>query len=383
MVKRILFVFIFSLASITCFSITVGAEVEMDCYDEYRDMLDALPDDVSALLPDKLFSDNSSDISDGAKEVLSFDYVLKIFFRYIGLEARNVIKLFASILGILILSALMNSAKASFSSSGISGTFSLISTGALLLIAFTSEYAVISSVATFFSRLCSFTNSLLPLTAVLYAMGGNIAGAVVHHSSLMIFMSIVENFCAQSAMPIAGTCMALSTVSVMAPELNVCSLTSFFKKTYTQALSFLMTIFMTVMGAQSHLAGKSDTLSGRAVKFAVGNLIPTVGSALSGSLSTVAASVEYIRASVGVIGIVAIILMLAPTLVTLIMTKLSFGLLSGAAEILGCESEKKIISELASINGFLLALAAICSVSLIFIMTLFVKCSSASGGGAL
>jgi hypothetical protein len=93
--------------------------------------------------------------------------------------------------------------------------------------------------------------------------------------------------------------------------------------------------------------------------------------------------VEYIRASVGAIGIVIIILMLFPTLITLILTKLAFGMLSGAAEILGCEREKRIISELASINGFLLALAAICSVCMIFIITLFVKCSSAAGGGVI
>lgn len=381
MVKRIICL---SLMLIFFLPLNVAAEEEkIECSDEYRDMLDALPDDVAELLPDKLFSDNISDIAEGAKETVSFGYVMGVIASYVGLEVRNVLKLFAGLLGILILSALMNSVRSSFSSSGVADLFSVLSSCVLFLTAFTSEYTIVKSVAEFFNRLCIFVNSLLPLTAALYAMGGNVASAVVHHSSLLFFINLVENFCAKSAVPITGICMAFCAVSAISPEINLGTLTGFFKKSYTQALTFLMTVFMTVMGAQSLLAGKADTLAGKAAKFAVGNLIPTVGSALSGTLGTVATSVEYIRASVGVVGIVAIILMLVPTLVTLLLSKLAFGLLEGAADILGCTNEKKMITELSGINGFLLALAAICSVCLIFIMTLFVKCSAAAGGGAL
>jgi stage III sporulation protein AE len=211
-------------------------------------------------------------------------------------------------------------------------------------------------------------------------MGGNVAGAVVHHSSLMIFITIIENFCTKSALPVAGICMSLSAVSSVLPDVNVGSLLKAFKKSYTQALGFFMTIFVTVIGAQSLLAGKSDTLAGKAAKFAVSNLIPTVGAALSGTLGTVAASVEYIRASIGIVGIMAVILMLIPTLITLLLTRLVFFLLEGAADILGASNEKRILSELSSINGFLLALASISSVSLIFIIAIFAKCSSAAGG---
>ena len=383
MVKRTVCIVMFSILTFVLLSANVFAEEQMECADEYKEMLDSLPSDVAELLPDKLFSDSLTDLSDGAGEVMSFSYILNIFAEYIGLKAKSVLKLFASILGILILSSLINSYKSSFSSEGVSSFFSMMSTGALILTAFASEYEVISSVSAFFSRLTVFANSLLPLSAALYAMGGNVAGAVVHHSSLMIFLEIVEGFCTNSAMPIASICMSLASVSAIAPEINLGSLTSLFKKGYTQILGLLMTAFVAVMGGQSLLAGKTDTLSGKALKLAVGNLIPTVGGALSGSLGTVAASVEYIRATVGIVGIAVVIIMIAPTLVTLVLTKLSFGILSGAAELLGCDAEKKIISELASINGFLLSLAAITSVCLIFIITIFVKCSSAVGGGAI
>jgi stage III sporulation protein AE len=310
----------------------------------------------------------------------SFGYVIEVIVDHLGLKIKSTLKLFAGILGLLILSSLLNSVKASFASSGISDAFSIMSSCAVFLTAIASEYAIMRSVADFFERLCIFVNSLLPLTASLYAMGGNVAGAVVHHSSLMIFITIIENFCTKSALPVSGICMSLSAVSSVLPNVNVGSLLKAFKKSYTQALGFFMTIFVTVIGAQSLLAGKSDTLAGKAAKFAVSNLIPTVGAALSGTLGTVAASVEYIRASIGIVGIMAVILMLIPTLITLLLTRLVFFLLEGAADILGASNEKRILSELSSINGFLLALASISSVSLIFIIAIFAKCSSAAGG---
>jgi stage III sporulation protein AE len=362
----------------------VCAEDEkLECGQEYLDMLDGLPDEVADLLPEKLFSNNVEDITEGAKEALDFNYIVGAIASQLGLKLKSILKMSALILGVLILSSVLNSAKSSFSSEGVSRAFSTLSACALFLSAIGYQLSIIQSVSDFFRRICLFTNTLVPLMGVLYAMGGNVATAVVNHSSLVIFMSIVENFCSKSAIAITGICIAFASVSAIMSEISIGSISAFFKKTYTQGLGFFMSIFVTVMGAQSLIAGRADTLAGKAAKFAVGNLIPTVGSALAGTLGTVGGSVEYIRASIGTVGIVAIILMLAPTLITLILAKFAFGLLEGAADILGCSTEKKVISELSSINGFLLAVSAICSVCLIFIMAMFAKCSAAAGGGGI
>ncbi len=370
------------LTVVCIFSLSVYAE-DISCDEEYKAMLDALPSDISSLLPDKLFSSNINDISDGAEEVLSFGYIADAVMKTLGLCVKDALKLLARILGVLVLAAVMNTVKASFSSSGVSNAFSICASCAVFLVAVSAQAEVISSTAEYFSRLCIFANTVLPLGGALYAMGGNVAGAVVHHSSLTFFMVIVENLCAKTALPVCGICMALSAVNTVAPEMNISGISGFFKKTYTSFLGLVMTVFITVMGTQSLLASKADNVSSKAAKFAIGNMIPTVGSALSNTFGAVSSSVEYIRASVGAVGIVAIILMVVPTILTLLVTKLAFSLLIGAADILGCKTEEKVLSELSGINGFLLAAAAITAVCFIFIMTIFAKCTSALGGGVI
>ena len=373
-----------TLLAIICAALLLATSVcadsgeELPFAEEYKEMLDALPEDIADLLPEKLFSDKVGDLVDGAREVTDFWYIVNLVLRYLGLELKSAIRLLAALMGIILLAATLNAVKTSFSSSGVSEAFSMCSACAVFLTAVTAQFNLVSSVSEFFGRITVLVNSMLPLMGALYAMGGNVTGAVVNHSSLMIFMTIVENLCAGTAMPAAGICMAFSAVNALSPNMGIGGISSFFKKIYTGALTLTMTVFTTVMAAQSLLASKADSLAGRAAKFAIGNMIPLVGSALAGTLGTVVTSVEYIRAGVGVVGVIVVILLLLPTLLTLLVTKYVFSIASGGAELLGCGAEGKMIAELSGINGFLMASACICSVVIIFILTIFAKCAAAA-----
>ena len=374
---------------IAVFSVSVNASTaenedrsdKIACEEEYRQMLESLPDDIRELLPEKLYSGNVTDIVEGASEMTDFSYVLNSALELAGLELEASLKMLATLVGILVLAATLNAVKSAFSSQSVLDAFSLASSCAVFLTATTAQYGIISSVAEFFQRICIFANAMLPLMGALYAMGGNVGGAVVNHTSLLMFMNIVENLCAGSVMPISGICLSFAAAGAISPGVNIGGLSKSFKKAYTGALTFIMTLFGTVLAAQNTLAAKADTLAGKTVKFAVGNMIPIVGSALSGTIGTLGTSIEYIRSGVGIVGVMAIVMMFLPTLITLLVSKLVLSLVSGISDVLGCDREGKIISEMSAINGFLLAAAGICSVTLVFMLTLFVKTSAAVGGG--
>ena len=53
--------------------LSVGATEDSEAWGrEYKEMIEALPEDISGLLPEKLFSDKVGDIAEGAKEAVSF-----------------------------------------------------------------------------------------------------------------------------------------------------------------------------------------------------------------------------------------------------------------------------------------------------------------------
>ena len=98
------------------------------------------------------------------------------------------------------------------------------------------------------------------------------------------------------------------------------------------------------------------------------------------SLRTAGASIEYLRSTVGVGVIIVFLLLVLPTLLSIVGFRLSFIASNAISGLLGCEKEGRLINEMASIYGYVLAIASICALSLLFILTLFARCGSALSG---
>ena len=105
--------------------------------------------------------------------------------------------------------------------------------------------------------------------------------------------------------------------------------------------------------------------------------IPVVGGALGDTFRTVASGVAFLKSTVGVGAMIILFVLLLPVLIGLLLTRLSLRLSHTVADLLGCESESRLLSELVHIFGMLIAVVSLCSVLLIFALTLFVRTSAA------
>ena len=115
------------------------------------------------------------------------------------------------------------------------------------------------------------------------------------------------------------------------------------------------------------------------VKFAAGSWIPVVGGSVAELFRSIGAGIGYLRSAVGISGIFLVLLVLLPTLVELFLMRLTWQLSASAADLLGCEREKKLLEEFASISGYLIAAVSICSSVLLLALILLACCGSAIG----
>ena len=97
------------------------------------------------------------------------------------------------------------------------------------------------------------------------------------------------------------------------------------------------------------------------------------------TLRTLSSSVGYLKSICGIGGIMFIILLVLPTLITLLLTRAVFILAVAVADLVGCENESKLLSELGSVYGVLVAVISMCSVMFILALTIFVRCTVALG----
>lgn len=346
---------------------------------EYGALLEALPEELRELLPSSLFSEKSDEVYGAVQEMSSFSYLLQTTLSIVGLRLSECFRLLASVCGLLLLSAVLRAMGTAFQSDVIGKAFSLCTSLVLLLSLLRFGGLGLQEVADYLAQLEKFTTATIPLAGALYAMGGNVASAVATTAGLSIYLTLLQGIIGGSILPFCGLCLALSVLNAANEELAFGSLLSTIKKNYTTLLGFLMMLLLAMLSMQSTLGAKSDTLAMRSVKFAAGNLIPVLGGSVSELLRTVGAGVGYLRSTVGICAVLLLLLTLLPTLIHLFLLRLTWQLCGSMAHLLKCTTEEKLLDEFASLNGYLIAAASICSSVLMLAVTLLAHCAAAMG----
>lgn len=347
--------------------------------DEYRDFLDAVPGDIRDRLPESLFSTDSRDATEAAGQLSDFSYLAGAVLQSVGLHVGDCLRLLAQIVGLLLLSAVASALRDSIGNGSVGRAFSFCSSLAILAALLSGGYTTIRVAVGYFETLGKMTSAAIPLLATLYAMGGNVTAAASSAAGMTVYLSLTEELVGKTIVPFTGICLAFAAMEAVDPGLRLGTLASTVKKQYTTLLAFLMTLLLAMLGAQTTLGARADTLAMRGAKFAAGNLIPVVGGSVSELLRTVSAGVGYLRGTVGISGVLLLLLTLFPVLIELLLYRLVWQIGASVADLVGCSSEKKLLDEVASLCGYLAAAVSICSSVFILALTLLAHCASAIG----
>ena len=134
-----------------------------------------------------------------------------------------------------------------------------------------------------------------------------------------------------------------------------------------------MTLFVGIMGLQGVVTGSADGLTVKVTKFAAANLIPMVGGILSESVETVMNCSVVIKNSVGVLGIIFVILIAAVPILKVTASLIVFRLCAAVVQPISDKKIVKCISELADSIAGILALMVAVAVMFIIIITIIIN----------
>ncbi len=357
-----------------------GLEVESaEIADEWEAFKAAIPAEIVDLLPEGFFSADMAVVGESVSEAGTLTAIFRAVGQITGVTVAENLALLAKICGILVLSATFRAAVEERKSEA-GAAVSLISVLAITVMLFAGEETRFASIARFFETVRALSLSLVPLMGALYAMGGNVAAAVANHGVMSGFLAILETVCSGAVVPVASVCVALALLDAVTGKASLKSLSSLIKRTFTWGLSFAMMLLCFVLGLQQTLAKGGDTLALRTVRFAAGSFLPVVGGSISETLRTVAGSVEYLRGAVGMGGMLVVFFVFLPTFLSVLITRLAFLLGGAVAGLLGCAREERLLSELAGVWGYFLAVIACLFVMTVFSLTLFAHSAAAIGG---
>lgn len=201
------------------------------------------------------------------------------------------------------------------------------------LLIFSKITACISRTVTAIESLGILMKILVPIIAVLSAVSGSPTLAVSYNAATVYVAEVVTAVCRDFLTPLliifACTAVCLSLNSVIKSD----SVLNMLKKCINMLLGLAGTIFTGVITMKDILATGADKVSVKGIKFLIGSSVPVVGSALSEGLSSIIASVSLMKSTVGIIGIIIMIVLVLPTVCELIVWIFSLSFAEYCCEI--------------------------------------------------
>lgn len=341
------------------------------------DMYGALPDGVKDSLPDRLENDISEN-GESAVASLGAEYIASLAASALKAAFAYSVKPLAAVIGVLLLSALLNSAGAAAAGGEAVALSSAVSVTVTLFGAITPLFKLTSDTL---SGIGLIMKGILPVMTGIYAMSGNITAASVNSTWLMLLLTFLETLTESLLMPLLCTCtgfIAVTTLSRFTGAPDMSGVSGELKKALTFLLAAAGTVFTTVMAHQTALAKSADSVALRSLKFASGNMIPVIGGALGEAADGYLAGVSLIRSASGTLAAAAVISYVLPALLKLAVLRAGLSAVAAGAEIMGRGKEAAVVREAGEVLG--IAVALICTASVLSVIAVGVFAGSLPGG---
>lgn len=362
MLKRITVIILFLLV----FTLPVSAQ-ENDIYNEQYESIGA--DDIKYSLPEEtrqFLYENGIDPSDyNWTDNLSSENVFAHIWNFITKEIKKPLSVCAACLCIILITAAITSFANNDSSMTAATYTSVLSVCALLVpTALSSVTASVSAL----KGVSTFMLSFIPVFATATAVSGAVGTSVVMSSVLLVVTQGLSYISSFVITPLMGGYLAVSISACVSPLISQSGIAESIKKVALWILSLASTVFLGVLGIQTTVSASADSLSMRTAKFILGSTVPVAGTAIAEAFSTVTASINLLRSSVGIYGVVALVAIFAPLILELLLWRLSLLINITVSDIF---SLSKISALLRAIDMMLsLLIGIILCVTVVFIISL-------------
>lgn len=312
----------------------ITAELGIDT----QTMNDNLPPEARSFIDEKNLSVDNTDTMTEITPAEVITYIWNTFKD----KLTKPIKVLASLLSVILISAVVNSMDGCFSNKSTSGMFGvicvLISVG-IISSSVSSSIDVVTETLTSGSR---FMIGYVPVFAGITASSGSITSATAYNLLVLLVSQCTSQLFADILIPVLSLCMAIGIIEAINPDFHLSGITEGIKKAITFAIGLIMVVFIGLMSLQSIIGASADTLGVKAAKYMVSNWIPFIGGAIADTYTTVKHSLGLLRSGAGFLGIAVVFVMIVPPLAEIIAMRMIFSIADVVSDLFNV-SQLKIL----------------------------------------
>lgn len=363
--KRILTVIFALLLVLVCSPRASAAEIDGDLQEYYESQLEqsgaddlyyGLPDDAKETL--NSLGVNSADWRQ--LNSLSAGAILLQVINMLGQSAAQPLTCMLTVIAIIIFCALSDCFKDSMGASPLDGTVAIITALCLCSVVVFPVADTLVSGTNAIKNGSSFMLLYVPImTGILIASGGSITGAS-YYSTVMAAGELISQAASRLLSPILNMLLGVTVVSSICTRVKLNGIINVAYSVFKWVVSFLMSIFVSVLSIQSFIGSAADNTGVRAAKFAISSFVPVVGGALSDAFLTVQSSLRLLKSGVGVFAILGTAALYLPAIIKCVVWLFTLNCCAAVAEIFALNVPLSLLNGVKKVITLLLALLLCC-----------------------
>lgn len=244
-------------------------------------------------------------------EGLSFQNILKGLLKYFFHEILYNGKLLVTIVILTVFSMILETLQSAFERKAVSKVAYAISYMVLIIIAINSFSVAIQYAKSAIESMIHFMIAMIPLLLTLLTSMGNITSVTVLHPLIVFMIHTVGTLVYVIVFPLLFFSAVLHIVSSFSEQYKVTQLANLLRNISVAVLGFSLTVFLGVISVQGATTAAVDGVTLKTAKYVTGNFVPVVGRLFSEATDTVIGASLLVKNSIGLAGVVIIVLMCA------------------------------------------------------------------------
>ena len=344
-------------------SLTVSTSEVIDSID-----LSELEEIVAGLELNNLFG---MSVSEKISSIISGEYftnyssifsaILSLFF----IDIRSLLPLIFTILAIGLLSSILNSFKSD--SNDTSDMVYFVCYGVVVILILISFKDILSSISTVISNISSVMQIVFPILITLLVSIGSMSSISIYNPLVAVLTTAVDFVFEKLLYPIFILIFIFTVLGNLTNSIRLDKLNKFFMSTFKWVIGIVLTLFTGFLSIQGISAGRFDSISIKATKFALKSYIPLIGSFVADGMDFIVLGSILVKNTIGLVAIFILFIMIISPIIKMVVYKLLLQLTSGVLEVSGADKMSTFIQDISKV--LLLPIVIIIGISFMFIIT--------------
>lgn len=342
----------------------------------FSDLNDIFENSDFKVTDENSFKEVVENLINGKYKADSTTILNKVLNMFLG-EISSVLPIVLMILAIAILSNIVNSFQASSSSKAISDLIHFVCVAVVIVLLVSVIKNTYTMTTNTINKITDQMSILFPILLTMMTAMGSVVSVGIYQPIVAVLTNGVAVIFSKIVYPIFLISFIFVILNNLSSQIKLNKFISFLGSSFKWIVGFVFTIFAGLLTIQGISAGRYDTISLKATRFALKSYIPIVGGYLSEGLDYVLLSSALIKNAIGVAGLILLLSTILVPIIYILVFKLGLQFVAGVIEPIGNNKISNLCEDLSKILVY--PIVCILSISFMFLLSVGLIMCTASG----